>query len=922
MKARAAAQALGLGDLAQALAQKTAARQALREGFLADATTAGVTPDFVPQGYAASVLEATHAAHYEEAFGVLPSVDHLAQVLGLNATGAQQLAAQFDVAQAASTTGGSATAALPCETDERLLTKVELLAQWGLTPSEYERWRRKGRLRVTEHRKRLVQGRAQLLPLHHPRDFEQLTPQAIAQWRAEDLAALPPKLRTQCLSDIALAPQQALLALELLRLADTRSVYLILPPEPDAPSAPKVLSRNNPLLSEEQAFKAASHAQRQDLLDFEKRVQLRVPLPQELCGQKEDAPWSLQLQLQTQVASPQGPAEVTHLATALDVAFDACTQQAVATRLGTAIADRLQPYAGLLRDKERVALQEALSRSLEQRLLRADHLASDISECFDTSDVRAVTSQVEQERAQALLALHDFPQSFPMARSMGRRAQLCMGPTNSGKTHAALEALKAAPSGMYLAPLRLLALELRDRLTEAGIACNLMTGEEQELVPGATHTAATIEMMDSQQAVDVAVIDEVQMLEDPNRGWAWTQALLGAPATQLYVCGSATMQPACERLFRSLGESVETRHFTRKVPLQLQPEPLKEARRELRKGDALIAFSRRAVLNWSAQLRRWGFKVATVYGALAPEVRRAEAERFASGQADILVATDAIGMGLNLPIERVVFSTVQKYDGEAMRSLRAMEVLQVAGRAGRFGLFDAGWVATLNPSDHTFVGNHLRQPAKTLLDRLAIAPNLSHVQTLAQVLRTENLVTLLTFFANSVSVTSPLFKTAELEDMLSIATQIEERAPELPLAEKLIFARAPVAPNKPAETSYLLRCLKWRLRNEAMDLPATPDWLAEPGAKYLEKAEDMTKHLSVYAWLSFKFPENFPPRAGLQSLRAGLSRYIEAALLQQSGGLRAYGQGSGQGSQASTRAPSAKPGRRNAANLPQARAQA
>ena len=140
---------------------------------------------------------------------------------------------------------------------------------------------------------------------------------------------------------------------------------------------------------------------------------------------------------------------------------------------------------------------------------------------------------------------NDYTSNFAKARSLIRHHHFYVGPTNSGKTYHALNALMTAKSGVYLAPLRLLAMEVRDKLMAAGILCNLITGEERELVEGAMHTASTIEMMNANHAVDVAIIDEIQMLQDPDRGSAWTAALVGVPARFVFVCGSNAVTAPC-----------------------------------------------------------------------------------------------------------------------------------------------------------------------------------------------------------------------------------------------------------------------------------------------------------------------------------------------------------------------------------------
>ena len=164
-------------------------------------------------------------------------------------------------------------------------------------------------------------------------------------------------------------------------------------------------------------------------------------------------------------------------------------------------------------------------------------------------------------------AIQHYLNQYNLARSLNRHIHFHLGPTNSGKTYEALEVLKRAESGIYLAPLRLLAMEVRDTLMAAGVPCNLITGEERDIIAGAKHTAGTIEMMNPQKPVDVAVIDEIQMLADPDRGSAWTAALIGAPAANVYICGSTAVTDICIQAVSSLNETYNTQYLTRKTPL-------------------------------------------------------------------------------------------------------------------------------------------------------------------------------------------------------------------------------------------------------------------------------------------------------------------------------------------------------------------
>jgi ATP-dependent RNA helicase SUPV3L1/SUV3 len=493
-------------------------------------------------------------------------------------------------------------------------------------------------------------------------------------------------------------------------------------------------------------------------------------------------------------------------------------------------------------------------------------------------------------QATDALALENFPATYTLARQLSRRFHFKVGPTNSGKTYDALIALQQAESGVYLAPLRLLAMEIRDRLMEAGVPCNLITGEERMLVDGAHHTASTVEMMNPNLAVDVAVIDEIQMLQDPHRGHAWTAAIVGAPAKTVYLCGSNAVTSACTRLLDAMQESYTISHLERKTPLVLEALALSGDRYnrwrlkgKLQKGDAVIAFSRKDVLTLSARIRQWGFGVATIYGALSPEVRRTEARRFNTGEADILVATDAIGMGLNLPIRRVIFSSVEKFDGIASRLLNPTEARQIAGRAGRYGIYPTGYVNTFEQDELQHLEHALYTSDLSDLERLPISPCFGHIATLSTMLHTNQLAELLGFFAERISVNSRLFQTADMSAHIALGHWVDQHALGLSLKDKFTLSCAPVSLDKYTERDYLLACIQSICNSKRRHLPADEAWLSGSSPKYLEQAEQLSQDISLYAWLAGKYPAIFYQAGRLPEFRSKVSRYIERALLTQAG---------------------------------------
>ncbi|MBB5325911.1 hypothetical protein HNQ34_003017 [Anoxybacillus tepidamans] len=271
-----------------------------------------------------------------------------------------------------------------------------------------------------------------------------------------------------------------------------------------------------------------------------------------------------------------------------------------------------------------------------------------------------------------------------------------VGPTNSGKTYDSLQRLLQDKKGMYLAPLRLLALEKFEEMNHHGIKCALVTGEERKTIDGSTHISATVEAANLTDEFEVVVIDECQMLSDETRGSAWVKAIIGVKAKEIHLIVAPYAANFIQTLLNYHQFEFEVVEHERTTPLIWEEDPF-HFPRDLKKGDALIVFSKRKVLNIAALLVKKGHKVSVLYGSMPPETRRKQVKQFRTGLTDVLVATDAIGMGLNLPIRRVIFMESEKFDGQTIRTLKAEEVQQIAGRAGRKGIYDEGFVnATKN----------------------------------------------------------------------------------------------------------------------------------------------------------------------------------------------------------------------------------
>ena len=303
---------------------------------------------------------------------------------------------------------------------------------------------------------------------------------------------------------------------------------------------------------------------------------------------------------------------------------------------------------------------------------------------------RFTSSDITNQRTLADLR---YPSEwYPATRREPRTVHLHIGPTNSGKTYHALQRLEQAESGVYAGPLRLLAHEVYTRLNAKGKPCSLVTGEERRMADveandfGAT-SACTVEMMPLNRVVDVAVIDEIQMIGNAERGWAWTQAFLGARAKEIHLCGEERTVPLVREICASLGEKLHIHQYKRLSPLEMEGDSLNGKLNSLRKGDCIVSFSVMGIHALRRQIEReTGKKVATVYGSLPPETRAQQARLFndPDNEYDFLVASDAVGMGLNLAIKRIIFEASNKFDGSTRRTLSVADIKQIAGRAGRY----------------------------------------------------------------------------------------------------------------------------------------------------------------------------------------------------------------------------------------------
>ena len=500
----------------------------------------------------------------------------------------------------------------------------------------------------------------------------------------------------------------------------------------------------------------------------------------------------------------------------------------------------LERYAFVLRAAAEQAIRDFSDAQPEAELARLLDLRGFPSRQLLAEGLGAVWSvwyvpQAIRSSLKLLLALNPKDE-YPAARAMHRHFILHLGGTNTGKTYAGFQRLRTAPTGVYLAPLRLLALEAQETLLDAGIDCSLTTGEEEDCREGDTHVAATAEKLDLNARYDVAVIDECQMIADRERGYAWTRAILGVQAPEVHLCAAPEAKQLLLRLIESCGDSCEVEIHRRQTPLICLPHAVDFD--HVRPGDALIAFSKVGVLSAAEDLRQAGKEPAIIYGALPYATRRRQMDGFLDGRMEYIVATDAIGMGLNLPIRRILFMETEKFDGVERRELKPEEIRQIAGRAGRFGMYNKGFVGAME------------NPAVIRAGLEAAVPPLQHA-----VLGFSDLVLSVDFDLlevltewSAMPAVEP-YRKLDISRYLSVISRMREMGFLLTKEQELRAANIPFDETEDALMELFFTFLRRWTQGEPIEQPG----LAAEGAPTLPELEQYYRKLDLY----FSFAKAF-----------------------------------------------------------------
>ena len=507
---------------------------------------------------------------------------------------------------------------------------------------------------------------------------------------------------------------------------------------------------------------------------------------------------------------------------------------------------------------------------------------------------------------------------FPATRAMQREVHLHIGPTNSGKTYHALKRLEQAKSGVFAGPLRLLAHEVYTRFNAKGVKCALITGEEQRIPDNMEHNmkSCTVEMIPLNDPVDVCVVDEIQMIGDKERGWAWTNAFLGVQAKELHLCGEVRTEQIVRSFCEAMGEKLIVHRYERLGLLETETKNVDANNlRNLKKGDAVIMFSRLGLHGMKKDIEKaTGKKCAVVYGSLPPETRAAQAALFndPDNDYDYLAASNAVGMGLNLSIKRIIFSETRKRSQHGYGQLETSEIKQIAGRAGRYRSAHSaiqtanidhsntatataptltssaatGYVNAFHRDDLAIVGKAMNTEVEQI-KTAGIGPPAHVIQAFAALFPKDTSFSYIILRLKELVKLHSSFHYCHNLEGLEMLDLIQPY--ELTIADRMAFMAAPTSLNLDGFAPVmvdLVSALSMRDGRDLMDFGSFDFEMIDrdvhdhpEGCKgYLRQAEILHKALTVYLWLSYRFSGVYRSQALCFHVKALLEEKIDQCL--------------------------------------------
>ena len=375
-----------------------------------------------------------------------------------------------------------------------------------------------------------------------------------------------------------------------------------------------------------------------------------------------------------------------------------------------------------------------------------------------------------------------------------------------------------------------------------------------------------------------------QLLKDYQRGWAWTRALLGLRAKEIHVCGEMAAIDLVREICISTGEEVEVNNYKRLTPLIVQKEAINRIE-NIQPGDCIVCFNKKDIYWVSRQLELRGVEVAVIYGSLPPNTKIAMAAKFNDPQdsCKVMVATDAVGMGLNLNVRRIVFFSIHKIqmtaDGEKEIDLVTVsQAKQIAGRAGRYGTaWDTGYVTTFKQEDLGPLTKLLDDTPEEIL-QAGLHPTYEQLEDYAYHLPKATLSNLVDIFISLSTLNNDMYTLCYLEDFKFLADMIEHI--KLPLKAKYTFCCAPINRKMPLLCTMFLKMARQYSKGELINfdwLCSQVGWPFSPPETILDLVtlEQVHDSFDLFLWLSYRFPDMFVDVDTVRQVQLELDKVIE-----------------------------------------------
>jgi ATP-dependent RNA helicase SUPV3L1/SUV3 len=413
-----------------------------------------------------------------------------------------------------------------------------------------------------------------------------------------------------------------------------------------------------------------------------------------------------------------------------------------------------------------------------------------------------------------------------------------VGKTNSGKTYNSIKRLKEVGSGVYLAPLRLLAWEVYETLNSENYRCNLVTGEEQMTSENAKITASTIEMMDYSNEHEVVVVDEAFMIGDKDRGKSWLKAILNTKAKEIHIITNEEALELISTILELTNRKFEVKKYERLQSFKFAETEFRFSKQMPKRG-VFVTFSRIDVLINKVRLENLGHSVSILYGNLPPEVKKQQISQFIEGKSDFIITTDVIGMGLNIPCDYLVFLEIEKYDGVQNRKLNPVEIKQIAGRTGRYGISSQdAFVSSTSKNKLNYIKSNYG--VRSLISVANIGMDYEMFCSFPE---ETSIYLRLRYFKEADFIPLKLKKLVQKEDIakyLEIHSKVDND--KFDLKTKWAFLTAPVKNNN---RDYFYTCINYYSHNTILPKPHAT--INTNDAKYLE---DAISEIELYLNLS------------------------------------------------------------------------